>query len=194
MTTRDIGTVAVFCGSNIGALPDFAEGARALGRTLAEAGITIVYGGTTRGLMGIIADAALASGGRVHGVITESLHERGHSHPGLTRHEITATLRTRQHRMADLADAFIALPGGIGTVEELMEVWAMNQLAEIDKPVGLLDSAGFFESFLRFIDHMVAMRFLPPAHRYSISVDANANALLDKMRNQAPHLDVPKWL
>jgi len=194
MTTRAIGTVAVFCGSNFGALPDFADGARTLGYALAEAGITIVYGGTTRGLMGVIADAALSRGGHVHGVITDSLHRQGHSHAGLTRHEIAATLRARQQRMADLADAFIALPGGIGTIEELMEVWVMNQLAEFDKPVGLLDSAGFFASFLQFIDHMVAMRFLPAAHRHSISVDADANALLDKLRHETPRIDVPKWL
>ena len=194
MTTRAIGTVAVFCGSNFGALPDFADGARALGYALAEAGITIVYGGTTRGLMGVIADAALSRGGHVHGVITDSLHRQGHSHAGLTRHEIAATLRARQQRMADLADAFIALPGGIGTIEELMEVWVMNQLAEFDKPVGLLDSAGFFASFLQFVDHMVAMRFLPAAHRHSISVDADANALLDKLRHETPRIDVPKWL
>jgi len=102
-------------------------------------------------------------------------------------------LPTLRWEAAAVSDAFIALPGGIGTVEELMEVWTMNQLAEIDKPVGVLNTAGFFESFLHFIDHMIEMRFLPRAHRHSISVDANANALLDKLRNQA-RVDVPKWL
>jgi uncharacterized protein (TIGR00730 family) len=193
MTTRTIDTIAVFCGSNLGALPDFADGARELGRVLAEAGITIVYGGTARGLMGAIADSALAHGGSVHGVVTRNLHLQGHSHASLTRHEIAETLRARQRRMAELADAFIALPGGIGTVAELMEVWSMNQLAEIDKPVGLLDSAGFFDSFLHFVDHMIEMRFLPPLHRQSIAVDADANALLDKLRNHA-RVDAPKWL
>jgi len=98
--------------------------------------------------MGVVADAALESGGSVHGVITESLHHRGQSHSGLTRHEIALTLRSRKERMVELADAFIALPGGIGTIEELMEVWTMNQLSEIDKPVGLLNTAGFFTAFL----------------------------------------------
>jgi uncharacterized protein (TIGR00730 family) len=179
MTIRSIKTIAVFCGSNYGASEEFADGARALGRTLGKAGITIVYGGTTKGLMGVVSDAALACGGSVHGVITESLHQRGHSHSGLTKHEIALTLRSRKERMVELADAFIALPGGIGTIEELMEVWTMNQLSEIDKPVGLLNSAGFFTAFLGFIDHMVDTKFLPAAHRHSISVDADASALIE---------------
>jgi uncharacterized protein (TIGR00730 family) len=193
MSIRSINTVAVFCGSNYGASEDFADGARALGRALSAAGITIVYGGTTKGLMGVVADAALASGGDVHGVITESLHQRGHSHSGLTKHEIALTLRSRKERMVELVDAFIALPGGIGTIEELMEVWTMNQLAEIDKPVGLLNTAEFFATFLTFIDHMIDMKFLPAAHWHSISVDTNANALIDKLRSHA-RIDVPKWL
>jgi len=193
MTTRSIKTVAVFCGSNFGASDEFADGARALGQALGKAGLTMVYGGTTKGLMGIVADTALASGGKVHGVITESLHRRGHSHAGLTNHEITPTLRGRKERMVELADAFIALPGGIGTIEEFMEVWTMNQLSEIDKPVGLLNTAGFFTAFLGFIDHMVETKFLPPAHRHSISVDAAPSALIDKLSNYA-RVDVPKWL
>ena len=190
---RSIQSIAVFCGSNYGASEEFADGARALGRALGSAGILLVYGGTTRGLMGVVADAALACGGSVHGVTTESLHRRGHSHAGLTRHEIALTLRRRKERMVELADAFIALPGGIGTLEELMEVWAMNQLREIDKPVGLLNSGGFFAGLLQFIDHMVETKFLPAAHRHSISVDADAGALIDKLRSYS-RVDVPKWL
>jgi uncharacterized protein (TIGR00730 family) len=193
MTTRSIKTIAVYCGSNFGASHEYADGARGIGEALAKAGITIVYGGTTKGLMGIVADAALASGGNVHGVITESLHKRGQSHSDLTKHEIALTLRNRKERMADLADAFIALPGGIGTLEELMEVWTMNQLSEIDKPVGLLDTAGFFTTFLRFIDHMVDTKFLPIEHRHSISVDSDPGALIGKLSNYA-RVDVPKWL
>jgi uncharacterized protein (TIGR00730 family) len=191
VTTRTIRATAVFCGSNHGASEAFADGARALGRALAKAGITIVNGGTTKGLMGVVAETALTSGGSVHGVITESLHQRGHS--GLTQHEITPTLRSRKERMAELADAFIALPGGIGTLEELMEAWTMNQLAEIDQPVGLLNTAGFFTAFLGFIDHMVDTKFLPAAHRQSISVDADASVLIDKLRSYE-RVDVPNWL
>ena len=190
---RSIKTIAVFCGSNYGASEEFANGAQELGRILGKAGITLVYGGTTKGLMGIVADAVLTSGGNVHGVITESLHLRGHSHSGLTTHEIMLTLRNRKERMIELADAFIALPGGIGTIEELMEVWTMNQLAEIEKPVGLLNVAGFYTTFLGFIDHMVDTKFLPLAHRHSICVDADAGALLDKLRSYV-RINVPKWL
>jgi uncharacterized protein (TIGR00730 family) len=193
MTTRSIKSVAVFCGSNFGASEVFADGARVLGRALGEAGITMVYGGTTKGLMGVVANAALEAGGSVHGVITESLHQRGQSHSGLTKHEIVLTLRSRKERMIELSDAFIALPGGIGTIEELMEVWTMNQLSEIDKPVGLLNPAGFFDAFLGFIDHMVDTKFLPAAHRQSIAVDIDASALIQKLRTHA-RVDVPKWL
>jgi uncharacterized protein (TIGR00730 family) len=193
MTARPIKSIAVFCGSNYGASEAFADSARALGRVLGTAGITLVYGGTTKGLMGVVADAALGSGGNVHGVITESLHQRGQSHSGITKHEIVRSLRSRKERMVDLADAFIALPGGIGTIEELMEVWTMNQLSEIDKPVGLLNSDGFFTAFLEFIDHMVDTKFLPAAHRHSISVDTDASALIDKLRTYA-RVEVPKWL
>jgi hypothetical protein len=185
--------VAVFCGSNLGSSGVYAEGARCLGAELARADIALVYGGTTKGLMGILADAVLDAGGTVHGVITDRLHQRGHSHAALTRHEIVATLRSRKERMVELADGFIAMPGGIGTIEELMEVWSGNQLSEIDKPVGLLDTAGFFAPFLGFIDHMVETRFLPPAHRHSICVDADAAALIEKLRS-FERTNVPKWL
>ncbi len=190
---RNLSSIAVFCGSNFGASPAYAEGAAALGKAMAAAGVTLVYGGTTKGLMGILADAILDGGGGVHGVITESLHLKGHSHQRLTTHEITGTLRLRKSRMVELADAFIALPGGIGTLEELMEVWTMNQLSELDKPVGLLNIAGFFEPFLSFIDKMVQEKFLPASHRHSISVDADPLLLIEKLRS-FERTEEPKWL
>lgn len=193
MTTRTIQSIAVFCGSNFGASEEFANGARALGSALGKAGIKLIYGGTTKGLMGVVADAALSAGGEVHGVITARLQEKGHSHAGLTFYEVTQTLRERKQRMAELADAFIALPGGIGTMEEFMEVWTMNQLSEIDKPIGLLNTRGFFDSFLAFIDHMVVEKFLPAAHRHSASVDADAEILIEKLQTYQ-RVDVPKWL
>ena len=190
---RSIASVAVFCGSNFGNSDAYAEGARRLGRTLAEAGITLVYGGTMKGLMGVVADALLDAGGTAHGVITEKLRQRGHSHPNLQRSEIVATLRNRKERMAELADAFIAMPGGIGTMEEMMEVWTMNQLSEIDKPVGLLNIADFYRPFLAFIDHMVTCKFLPPEHRHSICVDPEPVSLIGQLRHYV-RTDVPKWL
>lgn len=190
---REIKSVAVFCGSNFGGSDAYAEGARQLGIALARDNITLVYGGTTKGLMGVVADALLGAGGNAHGVITERLHQRGHSHGNLTRSEIVATLRGRKERMAELADAFIVMPGGIGTMEEMMEVWTMNQLGEIDKPVGLLDIDGFYTPFLAFIDHMVTTQFLPAAHRHSICVDPEPAALIEKLRT-FQKTDVPKWL
>ncbi len=193
MTERSIKTIAVFCGPNFGATGNFAEDAMELGKALASQGIGLVYGGTTKGLMGVVADAVLEAGGVAHGVITESLHQHGQSHPRLTSDEIAPTLRMRKQRMAELADGFIALPGGIGTIEELMEVWTMNQLAEINKPVGLLNTSGFFDTFLRFIDHMVETKFLPVAQRHSISVDADAGRLIGLLRHFKP-VNVSKWL
>lgn len=193
MPNRSLKSIAVFCGSNFGGSSEFTTGARALGHALGNAGMTVVYGGTTKGLMGVVADAALAAGGAVNGVITDSLHQRGQSHPRLTTHEITRSLRSREQRMIELADAFIALPGGIGTLEELMVVWSMNQLSEIDKPIGILNTAGYFAAFLGFIDHMIETRFLPTQHRHSVSIDENAVVLIDKLRNYE-RVEVPKWL
>lgn len=190
---RSIASIAVFCGSNFGNSEAYADGARQLGRALARDGITLVYGGTTKGLMGVVADALIEAGGTAHGVVTEALRLKGHTHPRLNRSETVATLRKRKERMADLADAFIAMPGGIGTMEELMEVWTMNQLSEIDKPVGLLNTADFYQPFLAFIDHMVTCEFLPPAHRHSICVDADSAALIGQLRDFV-RSDVPKWL
>ena len=191
--SRSITSIAVFCGSNFGDSDAYADGARRLGRALAGAGITLVYGGTTKGLMGVVADSLIDAGGTAHGVITEKLRQRGHAHPNLHRSEIVASLRLRKQRMVELADAFIAMPGGIGTMEEMMEVWTMNQLSEIDKPVGLLNIADFYRPFLAFIDHMVASKFLPPEHRHSISVNPDPDALIDQLRHFVP-TSVPKWL
>ncbi len=190
---RDLKAIAVFCGSNFGASDAYVEGARRLGGALARAGLLLVYGGTTKGLMGAVADSVLRAGGAVHGVITEPLHARGHSHDRLTRHEILPTLRARKERMAELADAFIAMPGGIGTIEEFMEIWARNQLGEFDKPAGLLDTAGFYQPFLAFIDQMVTARFLPQAHRHSIVVDEDPEALIEKLI-AFQRVETPKWL
>lgn len=193
MAARQIRSIAVFCGSNPGSSPAYIQSARSLGVALAREGITVVYGGTVNGLMGVLADAALTAGAEVHGVVTETLHQRGQTHPRLTRLDVTPTLRLRKERMAALADAFIALPGGIGTIEELMDMWGRNQLAEMDKPIGLLNPLGFFDGFLRFLDHMVDERFLPVAHRQAIAVEADAAALIGALRRHE-RTDVPKWL
>jgi uncharacterized protein (TIGR00730 family) len=190
---RTLRAIAVFCGSNAGGSPAFAEGAAALGRALAERGVTLVYGGTHKGLMGVLADAVLAAGGTAHGVITERLHGRGHLHEGLSVHEIVAGMRLRKERMLDLADACIALPGGLGTVEEFMEAWTLNQLGDVDKPVGLLNVEGYYDPLMAFVDGMIANRFLPDAHRASVVVEADAGALIDGLAMQPP-ITVPKWM
>ena len=190
---RSIGTIAVFSGSNVGRGEAYIQAAGALGGELARRGIKIVYGGTNKGLMGFLADGALKAGGQVHGVITERLQGKGHLHPALTSHEVLPSMRERKQRMADLADAFIALPGGIGTLEEFMEVWTLNQLGEFQKPAGLLDVQGFFQPFMRFVDHMIAERFLPPEHRQGIVVEQNVSALVDRLASFEPPT-VQKWM
>lgn len=193
MTPRALRSVAVFCGSNTGHGDAYREGAAALGRAIARRGLTLVYGGTHKGLMGVLADSCLEAGGEAHGIITERLHGRGHLHGRLTRHEIAATMRARKERMADLADAVVALPGGIGTLEEFMEAWTLNQLGEADKPAGLLDVEGFYQPFLAFIDSMIARGFLPAAHRHSIVVSPDPDALLDGLA-ALPPITTPKWM
>jgi hypothetical protein len=190
---RRIGSVAVFCGSNVGAGDGYRAGAEALGREIARRGITLVYGGTNKGLMGVLADAALAAGGTVHGVMTGRLAAKGHTHPGLSRVETLPDMRSRKHRMGDLADAFIALPGGIGTLEEFMEVWTLNQLGEMDKPAGLLDINGFYRPLMVMIDRMIAEAFLPAAHRAGIVLEADPATMLDRLAAfEKPKVE--KWL
>jgi len=191
--TRSISSIALFCGSNAGLGDTYTLAARALGREIGRRGISLVYGGTHKGLMGVVADAVLAAGGRAHGVITQRLAGLGHLHPALTLSEIVPTLRQRKERMAALADAFIAMPGGIGTLEEFMEAWTMNQLGELDKPAGLYDVAGYYQPFMGFIDHMIAQEFLPRAHRDGIVVASEPSALLDGLV-AFERVTVPKWL
>jgi uncharacterized protein (TIGR00730 family) len=190
---RVIRSIAVFCGSNFGAGDVYRDGAAALGREIARRGITLVYGGTNKGLMGVLADAALAGGATVHGVMTGRLAAKGHTHPGLTRVETLPDMRSRKHRMGELADAFIALPGGIGTLEEFMEVWTLNQLGESDKPAGLLDLNGFYRPLMAMVDHMIAEAFLPAAHRGGIVLEADPARLVDALAAfEKP--TVEKWL
>ncbi|MEM6712195.1 MAG: TIGR00730 family Rossman fold protein [Pseudomonadota bacterium] len=193
MTGLRLRSIAIYCGSNTGEGDQYLEAARALGKALAEAGLTTVYGGTHKGLMGALADAALTWGGEVHGVISQRLHDKGHLHTGITRSEILPTMKERKARMVELADAFIALPGGIGTLEEFMEVWTLNQLGEIDKPAGLFSVGGYYKPFMAFIDHMIAQRFLPAAHRSSIVVENNPAALIEGLRT-FEKVTVPKWI
>jgi uncharacterized protein (TIGR00730 family) len=155
----------VFCGSNAGADPAYLEIATELGSELARRGIGLVYGGGEVGLMGAVADAALATGGEVIGVIPRSLVDSEIAHHGLTRLETTVSMHQRKARMGDLADGFIALPGGFGTFEETIEVLTWNQLGLLAKPVVFLDVAGFYGPLLEFFDLAVKARFVRSSHR-----------------------------
>ncbi|WP_198351010.1 LOG family protein [Flavisphingomonas formosensis] len=190
---RAIRAIAIFCGSNSGDGNRYIDAAASLGQALARRGIMLVYGGTHKGLMGVLANAALDAGGTVHGVITERLHGRGHLHDRLSVHEIVSDMRVRKERMLDLSDACIALPGGLGTLEEFMEAWTLNQLGDVDKPVGLLNVDGYYAPLMTMIDMMITHRFLPPAHRDSVVLAEDPDALIDGLLAQPP-MSVPKWM
>ncbi|NVZ94777.1 TIGR00730 family Rossman fold protein [Pseudomonas sp. D6002] len=180
-------SLAVFCGTNFGFNPRYADGAQALGREIARRGIRLVYGGTHKGLMGVVADAALAEGGEVIGVITELLHERGHSHAGLTHHEVTQDMRSRKTRMSDCADGFIALPGGLGTLEELFEAATLTQVGEHHKGVACLNTAGFFNPVRALLDHAVQEGFMKVEHSRMLMFNEDPGALIDALEQwQAP--------
>jgi len=180
-------SLAVFCGTNFGFNPEYAEGAQALGREIARRGIRLVYGGTQKGLMGVVADAALAEGGEVVGIITLLLHERGHSHAGLTHHEVTQDMRSRKTRMSDYADAFIALPGGLGTLEELFEAATLTQVGEHHKGVACLNTAGFFNPVRSLFDHAVKEGFMKVEHSQMLMFNEDPGALIDALEQwQAP--------
>jgi len=178
--------VAVFTGSRVGADPAYADSARELGAGLAAAGIGIVYGGAHVGLMGVLADAAIARGGEIIGVMPEQLIEAEVGHRGLTRLEVVTSMHERKARMAELADGFCALPGGTGTLEELFEVWTWQQLGLHAKPIALLDSAGYWAPLLAFLDAQVDAGFVRPADRDALVVATSSVDLLDALAGWRP--------
>jgi uncharacterized protein (TIGR00730 family) len=185
--------VCVFCGSSAGNRPVYAEAARATGRLLAERGIGLVYGGGNVGLMGVVADAVLAAGGEVTGVIPRQLMEREVGHQGLTTLEVVGTMHERKARMADLADGFVALPGGYGTLDELCEVLTWSQLGIHAKPCGVLNVEGYFDALLALFDHSVGEGFVRPAHRALVLEGAEPGELLEGMAAfRAPSTE--KWI
>jgi uncharacterized protein (TIGR00730 family) len=185
--------VCVFCGSSRGAQPAYAATAADLGTTLAAKGIDLVYGGGHVGLMGVVADAALAAGGAVTGVMPEALVAKEIAHPGLTELRVTASMHERKAVMADLADAFIALPGGLGTFDELCEILTWGQLGLHVKPVVLLDVDGFWTPFGALLDVAVAAGFLRPVHRDMAHVAASVGDALALLESPPPP-PVHKWI
>jgi uncharacterized protein (TIGR00730 family) len=185
--------VCVFAGSSPGADPAFAEAAAALGTAIARRGMGLVYGGASLGLMGVVADAALAAGGEVVGVIPRALGRRELAHRGLSELVVVDSMHERKALMASRADAFAALPGGIGTLEELIEVLTWTGLRIHDKPVGVLDVAGYWAPLAALLDHAVDQRFLRPEHRADLLSATDPEALLDALAAWEP-VSVGKWL
>ena len=186
-------SVCVFCGANPGVDPMFAAAARTMGETLARSQRVLVYGGGNVGLMGILADAALAAGGRVIGVIPRPLVDKEVAHRSLSELRVVESMHERKALMAQLADGFLAMPGGVGTLEELFEIWTWVQLGFISKPFGILNVGGFFDPLLAFIDRVHAQGFLRREHREMLVVADRPDALLQSLSNWQPHA-LQKWI
>jgi uncharacterized protein (TIGR00730 family) len=186
-------TLCVFCGSRGGGRPAYAEAARRLGTALVARGMDLVYGGGHVGLMGVVADAVLAAGGRAAGVIVQSLVDRELAHTGLTELLVVETMHQRKALMAERADAFVALPGGYGTGDELFEILTWAQLGFHARPIGLLNTAGYFDPLLAWLDHMVREDFLRPKDRELVLVAADAERLLERLGRFRPIPPEPKW-
>lgn len=190
---RELHTICVYAGSSAGTRPAYRAAAEALGRTIAGRGMRLVYGGGAVGLMQAVADAALDAGGDVIGIIPRSLAEREIGHQEVTELRVVESMHERKMAMAELSDAFVALPGGVGTVEELVEVMTWTQLGFHDKPCSVLDVDGYFEPLLAFLDHAVAEGFLRDEHRALLVGDDDPGRLLDRLaRWEAPLR--PKWI
>lgn len=186
-------SVCVFCGSNVGEGEAYAEAARALARAVVKRGLRLVYGGGSIGLMGVLGEAALAAGGHVIGVTPRRLLEREVVHTGLTELHVVETMHERKALMAELSDAFIALPGGLGTLDELFEMLTWTQLGLQRKPCALLNISGYFDRMTEFLDHAVAERFIAPQHRAMLLVEDDPLRLLERLGN-AELPDTSKWL
>ena len=185
--------LCVFCGSSIGIQPAYAEAARAMGALLAGRGIGLVYGGGNVGLMGVIADAVIDHGGEVIGVIPQPLADREIAHSRITQLHVVDSMHTRKAMMADLADGFVAMPGGVGTFEDFFEVVTWTQLGVHRKPCGLLNVNGFYTPLAEFIDQAVSEGFIKPVHRAAIVVDDDPERLLNTLATiELP--DVPEWI
>jgi len=186
-------SVCVFCGSSPGARPAYQDAASAFGRDIASKRWTLVYGGGNVGLMGVVADAALAEGGTVIGVIPQHLVDREVAHTGLTELRVVASMHERKQAMADLSDAFALMPGGLGSLEEFFEVWTWGQLGLHGKPYGVLNVDGYFDPLLSFLDHAVRERFVRPEHRELLVVADEPRTLLARLEAQDPP-SFEKWI
>jgi uncharacterized protein (TIGR00730 family) len=186
--------VCVFCGSSPGARPAYAEATAELARLLVADGIGVVYGGASVGLMGVLGDTVLAEGGDAIGVVPRALVEREIAHSGLSDLRVVGSMHERKATMADLSDAFVALPGGLGTLEELFEVYTWAQLGLHRKPCALLDVEGYYAGLAAFLEHAVRERFLLEEHRAMLLVERDPRTLVDRLREFEPETVQPKWI
>ncbi|MDF7666643.1 TIGR00730 family Rossman fold protein [Orbaceae bacterium ESL0727] len=185
--------ICVFCGASEGNNPAYAEQAKLLGHTLAKQNRRLVYGGGNKGLMGVLANAVLELGGEVIGIIPERLVKAETAHHGITRLEIVKDMHERKAKMATLADGFISMPGGTGTLEELFEVWTGAQIGYHEKPVALLNSAGFWDPLLTFLSHSVKEGFIRDSFYHTLIVEEEATQLLQMMDTYIPK-DLQRWI
>jgi uncharacterized protein (TIGR00730 family) len=186
-------SICVFCGSSVGRRAGYIAGAQSLGRLIAGRGLTLVYGGGNIGLMREVADSAIASGGEVIGVMPRSIVEKEIAHQNLTQLHVVGSMHERKAIMADISDAFIALPGGFGTIDELFEIMTWNQLEIINKPTGLLNIDGFFDHLTNYISHAVKERFIRKEHQENLIVETDEKMLLERLEQYRP-LKAEKWI
>lgn len=185
--------ICVFCGSSYGTRETYADAARATGRVIAEQGYTLVYGGAKVGLMGTVADAALEAGGKVIGVLPRALEDKEIGHEGLTELHLVGSMHERKAKMADLSDAFIALPGGVGTLEEIFEVWTWGQLGYHGKPCGFLNIDGYYDHLIRFLDHQTEQGFTRDVMRAMVQIAGTPEEMVSLFENYTPP-SAPKWI
>jgi uncharacterized protein (TIGR00730 family) len=193
--TKTINSICVFCGSSAGSREEYSAKARDLGLLFVEKNISMVYGGSNVGLMRIIADTMMEAGGKVIGVMPHNLIEREVAHKGISEFHVVKTMSERKAVMDDLSDAFIAMPGGIGTLDEIFEVMSWNQLDLITKPAALFNVLGYWDQLLSFLDHSVDQRFVKAEHRMNLIAESDEKKLLDKILNYMPlKVDGGKWI
>jgi uncharacterized protein (TIGR00730 family) len=189
---KSIKSICVYCGSSFGNDKLYKEKAEALGNAIADMNIALVFGGSHLGLMGTIADTVLNKGGKVIGVIPEYLHNKGISHNNLTELQVVRNMNIRKEMMIELSDAFIAMPGGYGTLDEITEVLSLNQLSMIDKPCALFNINNYYNDYIKQLDHSVKEKLLRPEHRDMLLVDDDENLLLEKIKNYSK-IEIGKW-